>query len=175
MATLEHKKVNAKPCPFCGCEEILSSLLPSDMIIGMWIEYVECSRCGARIAGCSDLSDSALDSWNRRAYDPTPQRAIAHMKQMEWERDQAVAKLEKAQLIIDLNIGGEMKQEVAEAIATLKAQGVEVAVDPSGAADVYIATVPNGDQYEFLAAGILKLKAEENLTVIGLGESFKKR
>ena len=68
-----------------------------------------------------------------------------------------------------------MKQDVAEAIAVLKAQGVEVAVDPSGMhADVYIATVPNGDQYEFLAAGILKLKAEGKLTVAGLEESSKK-
>ncbi|MDR3723031.1 MAG: hypothetical protein P4K83_00900 [Terracidiphilus sp.] len=96
------------------------------------------------------------------------------MKQMEWERNSAYEKLEKAQLIIDLNIGGEMKQEVAEAIAILKAQGVEVGVDPSGMVDVYVATVPNGDQYEFLAAGVLKLKAENKLTVAGLIESAKR-
>jgi len=69
-----------------------------------------------------------------------------------------------------------MKQEIAEAISILKAQGVEVAVDPSGIhADVYVATMPNGDQYEFLAAGILKLKAEGKLTVAGLAEASKKR
>jgi hypothetical protein len=69
-----------------------------------------------------------------------------------------------------------MKQEVAEAIAILKAQGVEVAVDPSGAhADLYTATVPNGDKYDFLAAGILKLKAEGKLTVAGLTESSARR
>jgi len=117
-----------------------------------------------------------LEQWNTRIDPPDIRRVRAHMKQVEWERDQAVLKLEKAQLIIDLNIGGEMKQEVAEAIAILKAQGVEVAVDPSGIhADVYIATVPNGDKYEFLAAGILKLKAEGKLTVAGLAESSTKR
>ena len=100
----------------------------------------------------------------------------ALLMQVEWERDQALAILVKTQIIIDLNIGGEMKQEIAEAIATLKAQGVEVAVDPSGIhADVYVATIPNGDQYELLAAGFLKLKADGNLTVAGLQESSKKR
>lgn len=124
----------------------------------------------------SDRVQDALVQWNTRIDPPDIRRVRAHMKQVEWERDQAVLKLEKAQLIIDLNIGGEMKQEVAEAIATLNAQGVEVAVDPSGVhADVYIATVPNGDKYEFLAAGILKLKAEGKLTVAGLAESFIKR
>jgi hypothetical protein len=65
-----------------------------------------------------------------------------------------------------------MKREVAEAIAELKAQGIAVAVDPSGKhADVYIATAPNGEKYEFLAAGLLKLKAEEKLHLEGLQEA----
>lgn len=68
-----------------------------------------------------------------------------------------------------------MRQEVAEAIATLKAQGIEIGVDPSGAhADVYIATLPNGDQYEFLAAGVLKLKAEDKLNAAGIVELSRK-
>jgi hypothetical protein len=65
-----------------------------------------------------------------------------------------------------------MDQEVAEAIAELKAQGIGVAVDPSGrSADHYVATAPNGEKYEFLAAGLLKLKAEEKLHLEGLQEA----
>jgi NAD(P)H-hydrate repair Nnr-like enzyme with NAD(P)H-hydrate epimerase domain len=124
----------------------------------------------------SDLLKDALRQWNTRTDEPDIRRVRALLMQVEWERDQALAKLVKTQIIIDLNIGGEMKQEIAEAIATLKAQGVEVAVDPSGIhADVYVATIPNGDQYELLAAGFLKLKADGNLTVAGLQESSKKR
>jgi Lar family restriction alleviation protein len=163
--------VEGKPCPFCGCEEIRSYTYHHS---GGWTTNVECSQCLAQIP-CDKVED-ALEQWNTRVDPQDIRRIRAHMKQVEWERDQAVLKLEKAQLIIDLNIGGEMKQEVAEAIAILKAQGVEVAVDPSGAqADVYIATVPNGDKYDFLAAGILKLKAEGKLTVAGLAESSMKR
>lgn len=162
--------VDGKPCPFCGCEEIRSYTYPHS---GGWTTNVECSQCLAQIP-CDRLKD-ALEQWNTRIDPQDIRRIRAHMKQVEWERDQAALKLEKAQLIIDLNIGGEMKHEVAEAIATLKAQGVEVAVDPSGAhADVYIATIPNGDKYEFLAAGILKLKADGKLTVAGLAQSSTK-
>ena len=80
----------------------------------------------------SDKVQDALEQWNTRVDPPDIRRVRGHTKQVEWERDQAVLKLERAQLIIDLNIGGEMKQEVAEAIAILKAQGVDVAVDPRG-------------------------------------------
>jgi hypothetical protein len=64
-----------------------------------------------------------------------------------------------------------MDNEVAEAIAELKAQGIGVAVDPSGShADVYIATAPNGEKYEFLAAGLLNLKVKGKLHLEGLQE-----
>jgi hypothetical protein len=97
------------------------------------------------------------------------------MKQAEWERNQAVRRLEIAQIIIDLNLGGNMKQELAEAVAILKAQGIEVGVDPSGKhADVYVVTLPSGEEYEFLAAGILKLKAEGKLTAARLEEASSK-
>ncbi len=162
--------VEGEPCPFCGCEEIRSYTYFHS---GGWSVNVECTRCPAQMP--SDNVQAALERWNTRNYLGI-QRMRAHMKQIEWERDQAVSKLEKALLIIDLKIGGDMKQEIAEAISILKAQGVEVAVDPSGIhADAYIATVPNGDQYEFLAAGILKLKVEGRLTVAGLAEASKKR
>ncbi len=65
-----------------------------------------------------------------------------------------------------------MKTEVEEAITELKAQGIGVAVDRSGGrADRYVATVPNGEKYEFDAAGILKLKAEQKLHLEGLQEA----
>ncbi len=67
-----------------------------------------------------------------------------------------------------------MKQELAEAILVLKAQGIEVSVDPSGKhADIFVATLANGEQYEFMAAGILKLKAEGKLSAAGLEEAHR--
>ena len=168
--SLMYKKVEGEPCPFCGCEEIRSYTFAQ---AGGLTVNVECTRCPAQMP--SDNVQAALERWNTRNYLGI-QRMRAHMKQIEWERDHAVSKLERAQLIIDLKIGGDMKQEIAEAISVLKAQGVEVVVDPSGIhADVYVATVPNGDQYEFLAAGILKLKTEGKLTVAGFTESSKRR
>lgn len=64
-----------------------------------------------------------------------------------------------------------MDKEVADAIAELKAQGIPVAVDPSGRhTDVYIATAPDGEKYEFTAAGLLNLKAKGKLHLEGLQE-----
>jgi hypothetical protein len=64
-----------------------------------------------------------------------------------------------------------MDKEIADAIAELKAQGIPVAVDPSGRrADVHIATAPNGEKYEFTAAGLLDLKANGKLHLEGLQE-----
>jgi len=64
-----------------------------------------------------------------------------------------------------------MDKEVSEAIAELKAQGIAVAVDPSGSnAGLYIATVPNGEKYKFNAAGLLDLKTKGKLHLEGLQE-----
>jgi len=64
-----------------------------------------------------------------------------------------------------------MQKEVADAIAELKAQGIPVTVDPSGRqADLYIATAPNGEKYQFKAAGLLDLKAKARLNLEGLQE-----
>jgi len=64
-----------------------------------------------------------------------------------------------------------MEKEVADAIAELKAQGIPVAPDPSGRhADLYIATVPDGEKYQFDAAGLLDLKAKGRLNLEGLQE-----
>ena len=51
-----------------------------------------------------------------------------------------------------------MDMQVKAAVEHLVKNGIRIAVDPSGLhADVYILTLPNGDQYECLAAGLLKL------------------
>lgn len=64
-----------------------------------------------------------------------------------------------------------MEKEVAGAIAELKAQGIPVAVEPSGrSGDVYIATAPDGEKYKFTAAGLLDLKAKGRLNLEGLQE-----
>lgn len=64
-----------------------------------------------------------------------------------------------------------MDKEVAEAVAELKAQGIPVEVDPSNKRrDVYIATAPNGEKYEFDASGLLDLKTKEKLHLEGLQE-----
>ena len=77
---------------------------------------------------------------------------------------------------LTLSARGIMKEETAAAIGLLKLAGVEVEVDPSnGYADVFIATLPNGDQYEFMEAGLLKLKAEKKLNVAGIEAAAKKK
>jgi hypothetical protein len=64
-----------------------------------------------------------------------------------------------------------MEKQVAAAIAELKAQGIPVAVDPSGRqADLYIATAPNGEKYKLNGAGLLDLKAKARLNLEGLQE-----
>ena len=64
-----------------------------------------------------------------------------------------------------------MDKEVAGAIAELKAQGIPVAVDSSRhEADCYIATAPNGEKYQFNAAGLLDLKTKARLNLEGLQE-----
>ena len=64
-----------------------------------------------------------------------------------------------------------MNQEVADAIAELKAQGIPVAINHSGSrGDLYIATAPNGEKYQFEAAGLLDLKARGKLHLEGLQE-----
>ena len=61
---------------------------------------------------------------------------------------------------------------VSDALATLKAQGIGVAVDPAESrGDVYVATAPNGEKYRFNATGLLNLKAKEKLHLEGLLEA----
>ena len=69
-----------------------------------------------------------------------------------------------------------MDKQVADAIAELKAQGIPLAVDPSGShGDVYIATAPNGEKYKFSAAGLLNLKAKENCISKDYGRPISQR
>lgn len=64
-----------------------------------------------------------------------------------------------------------MNKDLADAITELKAQGISVAVNTSGGrGDLYIATAPNGEKYQFDAAGLLDLKVKEKLHLEGLQE-----
>jgi len=64
-----------------------------------------------------------------------------------------------------------MDKEVADAITEPKAQGIPVAVDPSGKhPDVYFATAPNGEKYQISAAALLNLKVKGTLHLEGLQE-----
>jgi hypothetical protein len=47
----------------------------------------------------SDHLPAALERWNARAYDPTLKRAIAHMKQVEWENQQLLTQMEEVKRI----------------------------------------------------------------------------
>lgn len=64
-----------------------------------------------------------------------------------------------------------MRQEVVDAIAELKAQGISVAGDPSDRhSDIFVATAPNGEKYELPTSGLLDLKAKGKLNLEGLQE-----
>lgn len=64
-----------------------------------------------------------------------------------------------------------MNKEVFDAVAELKAQGIPVQVDSSSRQrDLYVATAPNGEKYQFDASGLLDLKAKEKLHLEGLQE-----
>ena len=89
-----YQDVEAKPCPFCGCDKIRARTTSES---GRWITYVECSRCMAQM-GC-DYLQAALERWNEREYDPALNRAVAHMKQVEWENQQLLKQMEEIKRI----------------------------------------------------------------------------
>ncbi len=100
-----YKKVDGKPCPFCGCEEIRSYTF---MQAGGWTTNVECSRCPAQMP--SDNVHAALERWNTREYDPTVNRAVAHMKQVEWENQYLLKQMEEVKRIYSTDVAT-MKRE----------------------------------------------------------------
>jgi hypothetical protein len=68
-----------------------------------------------------------------------------------------------------MNKEARMDKDLAEAIAELEAQGIMVTASPTAShADIYVATVPDGEKYEFDSAGLLNLKAESKLDLEGL-------
>ena len=70
---------------------------------------------------------------------------------------------------------GRMRESLSAAIAELKAKGFKVEVDPSElGADVYIITMPDGQQFEFLASGLLKLERDGRLDTGGITEIGRK-
>jgi len=65
-----------------------------------------------------------------------------------------------------------MDMQVKAAVEYIVKKGIKVGVDPSGLhADVYVLTLPNGDQYECLAAGLVKLAgtaiSDDDIKAIG--------
>ena len=46
-----------------------------------------------------DNVEAALERWNVREYDPTLNRAVAHMKQVEWENQQLLKQMEDVKRI----------------------------------------------------------------------------
>jgi hypothetical protein len=47
----------------------------------------------------SDNVRAALERWNAREYDPTLNRAVAHMKQVEWENQHLLRQMEEVKRI----------------------------------------------------------------------------
>ena len=85
------KKHDLKACPFCGCTTI--HVRPT-LLEGSWVTRVECGgNCFAQMM--CDTQKEAIERWNARAYDPLVRQTYAHMKQMEWERDQALESFER--------------------------------------------------------------------------------
>jgi len=84
-----YKKVEAEPCPFCGCEEIQSYTYPQ---AGGWTVNVECTRCPAQMP--SDNLQAALERWNTRNHLGV-QQMRAHVMQVEWENRQLQRQMEE--------------------------------------------------------------------------------
>lgn len=67
---LEHKKIELKPCPFCGCYDRRVSIRR----MGSKGYRVVCSKCGSMgphvniVDFCTKLEaqESAIERWNRR-------------------------------------------------------------------------------------------------------------
>ena len=54
-----------KPCPFCGNEAVMETLL----FVGAKWFYVKCVECGAEIKAPASSENIAANKWNRRATD----------------------------------------------------------------------------------------------------------
>ena len=52
----------------------------------------------------SDQLPAALERRNARAYDPTVRRAVAHMKQVEWENQQLLKQMEDVKRIYSADV-----------------------------------------------------------------------
>jgi hypothetical protein len=52
----------------------------------------------------SDFLQAALEKWNKREYDPTVNRVVAHMKQVEWENQQLLKQMEEVKRIYSTDL-----------------------------------------------------------------------
>ena len=58
----DHERLEKmKPCPFCGCEDVVMKDRTSDCGIA-----VQCCNCGGRGPYWDDMEDKAIKSWNDR-------------------------------------------------------------------------------------------------------------
>jgi hypothetical protein len=59
----------------------------------------------------SDFLLAALERWNARAYDPTVNRAVAHMKQVEWENQQLLKQMEETKRIYKIDLAAVKRED----------------------------------------------------------------
>jgi hypothetical protein len=85
------KEVGLRLCPFCGHWDVRTRLNDG----GLWPKatFVECASCLAQVRG--EYPEAAISKWNRRAYDLEVNRASAHSKQVEWEKEQLLLEIEQ--------------------------------------------------------------------------------
>ena len=68
--------------------------------------------------------------------------------------------------------GGPVEQELLNIMSQLANGGIRIDVlQPNSPTEVFVAELPNGKQYLFLRAGLLKLRDEGKLNIPGIEES----
>ena len=64
-----------------------------------------------------------------------------------------------------------MEQELLNIMSQLTNAGIRIDVlQPNFPTEVFVAELPNGKQYLFLRAGLLKLRDEDKLNITGIEE-----
>jgi hypothetical protein len=67
--------------------------------------------------------------------------------------------------------GGPVEQELSNIMSQLANAGIRIDVlQPNSHTEVFVAELPNGKQYLFLRAGLLKLRDEGKLNIPGVEE-----
>jgi hypothetical protein len=67
--------------------------------------------------------------------------------------------------------GGPVDQELTRIMSQLTNEGIRMDIlQPNSPTEVFVAELPNGKQYLFLRAGLLKLRDEGKLNIVGIEE-----